>query len=210
MMGLTSEGDCQFRVGALAAEHLPLSAFQPGLGGGELGKGAEPGRVGLMENHRYAVLYVERVRDRAAREFLTTVGLPSASLLFTADEAAARGREQGHPADREVVRLGYDVEGEGSYYVDCATSAVLYVEAHAFTAFHVSGSPRTFAECLAVFERKTSQAPVDAEREGWEDIAGSLRQSLAEIDPSTLRDDPGFWHSLLFDVAIGDYGDEEG
>lgn len=163
-----------------------------------------------MENHRYAVLYVERVRDRAAREFLTTVGLPSASLLFTADEAAARGREQGHPADREVVRLGYDMEGEGAYFVECATGAVLYVEAYAFTAFHVSNSPRTFAECLEEVERKTSEAPFDAEPEDWEDIAESLRRSLAEIDPSTLRDDPGFWHSLLFDVAIGDYSDEQG
>ncbi|WP_405537717.1 hypothetical protein OG787_33580 [Streptomyces sp. NBC_00075] len=50
----------------------------------------------------------------------------------------------------------------------------------------------------------------DADPDGMEKIAESLRRALAEIDPSTLREDPGFWHSLLFDVAIGDYRADEG
>lgn len=161
-----------------------------------------------MENHRYAVPRVERVRDRAAVEFLTTVGLPTVAPLFTPDEAAACDQEKGRPTDREVVRLGHAPEAEGYYCMDCATGAVLYIEAYAYATFHVSGSPQAFAKCLEVFERTTSEAPADAEPEAWEDIAESLRRSLEEIDPSTLCDDPGFWHSLLFDVSIGDYSND--
>ncbi|MFI1357467.1 SUKH-4 family immunity protein [Streptomyces sp. NPDC020898] len=164
--------------------------------------------VHRMENHQYSASYVGRVQDRAAREFLTATGLPVASVLFTADEAD--GPDLGGAVDREVVRIGYDVEGEGSYYVDAETGAVLYVEAYASTEFHVSASPQGFAECLEVFERKTSETAADADPDELEEITNSLRSAIEEIDPSTLREDPGFWHSLLFDVANGDYrADEE-
>lgn len=161
-----------------------------------------------MENHQYSDSHVGQVQDRAAREFLTTVGLPVASVLFTADEAS--GPDLDGAMDREAVRIGYDVEGEGSYYVECGTGAVLHVEEYTFTEFHVSASVQSFAECLEVFERRTSETAADADSDELEKIAESLRRALAEIDPSTLREDPGFWHSLLFDVAIGDYrADEE-
>jgi hypothetical protein len=162
-----------------------------------------------MENHRYAVSYVERVEDRAAREFLTTVGLPASVILFTADETEAGGPEGGGAADREAIRIGYGVEGEGSYYVDCATGAVLYIEEHAYSEFHVSDSPQSFARCLEAFERATSGTTIDTAPEEWTEIAESLERTIAEIDPSALREDPGFWHSLLFDVSSGDYVDEE-
>lgn len=42
-----------------------------------------------------------------------------------------------------------------------------------------------------------------------EELADLLGRSLGEIDPSALDDDPGFWRSILFDVAIGDYVDDE-
>ncbi|WP_330348708.1 SUKH-4 family immunity protein [Streptomyces sp. NBC_00582] len=146
----------------------------------------------------------ERVRQAAAREFLVTGGLPSsASGLFTAAES--EGSEPERIGGRDVVRIGNDGEGDGGYFVDCATGAVLYVAAYAFTEFHVSESPQSFVRCLEEFERATSGAPRDADPDEWTRIAESLERTIAATDPSALREDPGFWHSLLFDVASGDY-----
>lgn len=56
---------------------------------------------------------------------------PVASALFTADEAS--GPDLDGAVDRKVVRIGYDVEGEGSCCVECETGAVLHVEEYVFT-----------------------------------------------------------------------------
>jgi hypothetical protein len=87
-------------------------------------------------------LSAEYVRNPAVREFLVLDGLPSASGLFTAAEFKASEPER--IGGRDVVRIGHDGAGEGSYYVVCATGAVLYVEEYTYTEFHVSDSPQGF------------------------------------------------------------------
>ncbi|MFF4588043.1 SUKH-4 family immunity protein [Streptomyces sp. NPDC001388] len=147
---------------------------------------------------------LEHVRKAIAREFLVSGGLlSSASALFTAAESEVSEPER--IGGRDVVRIGDDGEGDGRYFVDCATGAVLYVEAYASTEFHVSDSPQSFVRCLEEFERATSGASGDADPDEWTEIAESLERAIMAIDPSALREDPGFWHSLLFDVANGDY-----
>ncbi|GAA3807083.1 SUKH-4 family immunity protein [Streptomyces phyllanthi] len=73
----------------------------------------------------------------------------------------------------------------------------------------MSNSPRDFAACLDVLDRGISEAPKEPnpEPEDWEEVAASLQQAIEAIDPSALHDDPGFWYSLLFDVANGDYSE---
>ncbi|MFJ8113152.1 SUKH-4 family immunity protein [Streptomyces sp. NPDC096132] len=140
---------------------------------------------------------------------MASVGLPASFILFTADETETGGPEGGGAPVREAVRIGYGTEGEGAYYVDCATGTIDYIEEHTFSVLHVSDSPRSFARCLAAFEGATSGTTLDTSPEEWTDIAESLERTIAEIDPSALREDPGFWHSLLFDVSSGDYVGEE-
>ncbi|SEE21352.1 SUKH-4 immunity protein [Streptomyces sp. 3213] len=164
--------------------------------------------------HRYTVSYVAHVREKAAREFLSTIGLPAESRLFTAEEALA-GQDHDHLVTQEAVLVGLEVGdaavGPASYYVDCETGSVSYDTADGLASFHVSNSPRAFAACLEVFERGITEALTEtkSEPEDWEEVAETLQQAIGAVDPSTLRDDPGFWHSLLFDVANGDYAGAE-
>lgn len=167
-----------------------------------------------MEYHPYTVSYVARVRDRAASEFLSTVGLPAESRLFTAEEASA-SQDHDRIVTRRAVFVGFEAGdaavGPASYYVDCETGSVSYVTADGLASFHVSDSPRAFAACLEVFDKGISEAlaEVKSEPEDWEEVAESLQKAIEVVDPSALREDPGFWHSLLFDVANGDYSEEE-
>jgi hypothetical protein len=43
--------------------------------------------------------------------------------------------------------------------------------------------------------------------EQLEESALALRSRLAEIDPTSLREEDGFWDTLIFDVGLGDYSD---
>ncbi|MFC7276338.1 hypothetical protein ACFQS1_20285 [Paractinoplanes rhizophilus] len=70
------------------------------------------------------------------------------------------------------------------YVVDCATGEVLYLSRIDMSVSYVSASPRQFAECLRVF---ASEVTAGAD------------------DP----DDPGFWVNVLFDVANGDYSEQD-
>ncbi|RBQ20031.1 hypothetical protein DP939_09370 [Spongiactinospora rosea] len=154
-----------------------------------------------MKNHHYSVDCVEPVQDDVARAFLVKVGLPARSGIFAATEAE-RGDVVG---GRNVLRLGYGTEGEGFYYVDCHDGAVLYVEEYESTEYHVNASPRHFSECLTVYAARTSDATPETGPEELEVLAAALRTEIERIDASSLADDPGFWRSLLFDVANGDY-----
>ncbi|MGW2890219.1 SUKH-4 family immunity protein [Streptomyces griseoruber] len=65
----------------------------------------------------------------------------------------------------------------------------------------MSDSPQSFVRCLKEFERAASGASGDAEPDEWTEIAESLKLAIMAIDPSALHEDPGFWHSLLFDCG---------
>ncbi|WP_246340100.1 SUKH-4 family immunity protein [Streptomyces lunaelactis] len=160
-----------------------------------------------MINHRYSIEYVACVRNLAVREYLSSVGLPVEHVLFSASEAAGGGVSK--VEGRDLLKLGSGGDGDDAYCVDCGTGEVLYVGDGGPPLFLVNSSPRNLSECLNVFELEIARSAGEADPAMLEELADLLGRSLGEIDPSALDDDPGFWRSILFDVAIGDYVDDE-
>ncbi|MFF1449374.1 hypothetical protein ACFVYF_14655 [Streptomyces sp. NPDC058274] len=70
-------------------------------------------------------------------------------------------------------------------------------------------SLRNFSKCLILFEGEVARSADEVDPEFLEELTGLLVTLIAEVDPPTLEDDPGFWRSILFDVAIGDYASSE-
>lgn len=139
-----------------------------------------------------------------------TVGLPDVPGVFTASESTPQETPQELVAGRGTLKIGYGEEGEGFYCVDRESGAVLYVESYERSGFFVNSSPQTFAKCLELFQEETSRLTVELDPSEFEEAAASLGRGIEEIDSPAMSEDPGFWRSLLFDVAIGDYcGDSE-
>jgi SUKH-4 immunity protein of toxin-antitoxin system len=153
-----------------------------------------------MSQHKYSGDYVAPVRVQDAREFLTNTGLPADHVLFAAAEAKTEEAD-----GRSLLPIGSgDPDAEDVYCVDCASGEVVYLIRVDGTATHVSASPRQFDDLLRVFASETTAVGDDPE-----DIAERLRLRIENIDPTALEDDPGFWVDALFDVANGDYTDDE-
>ncbi|MFJ8604003.1 SUKH-4 family immunity protein [Streptomyces shenzhenensis] len=100
-------------------------------------------------------------------------------------------------------------DGDDAYCVDCKNGEVLYRDSGDPSLFFVNSSPQKFAEYLSVFELETARSASGGDPEMLEELSDLLARSFEAIDSSALRDDPGFWRSILFDVAIGDYIDDE-
>jgi SUKH-4 immunity protein len=160
-----------------------------------------------MEIHQYSAGYVDPVTDTEIREFLVGVGMPLVPGIFTAMESESDPTFGGE-ADGVLLWIGYDTEGEGFYGVDCRSGEVFNVAEYNFKRFYVNSSPQRFAQCLTAFREWTSRVPCDADPVEFEEISKSLGGAIAQIDPTALCEDPGFWGSLLFDVANGDYCNE--
>ncbi|MBT2487500.1 SUKH-4 family immunity protein [Streptomyces sp. ISL-96] len=160
-----------------------------------------------MANHHYSIEYVACVMNVAARECLSLVGLPVEHVLFAASEAAGGGivRVDG----RDLLKLGSGGDGDNAYRVDCETGEVLYVGTDNPSTFLVNSSPQNLCECLNVFELEIARSSGEDDPAMLEELAKLLGRSLEEIDSSALQGDRGFWRSILFDVAIGDYVDHE-
>ncbi|MGA4856447.1 SUKH-4 family immunity protein [Streptomyces koyangensis] len=161
-----------------------------------------------MTNHQYSIEYIACVRKSAAREYLFSIGLPVEHVLFSASEAAGGGGVE-NVEGRDLLKLGSGGDGDDAYCVDSETGEVLYRGSDDPSLFFVNSSPRKFSECLSVFEVETVRSAGEDDPEMLEELADLLGRSLGEIDPLALRDDPGFWRSILFDVTIGDYVDNE-
>lgn len=142
-----------------------------------------------------------------ARSFLAEEGLPTAHELFDVLDPADAIVEQ-HSSGRTFLFVGV-AEGVERYGIDTATGAVVAVNLHDDRVWHINASVMTFARSLDVFAQSCPFGSRGCEREEHEQAADAFRDRLHEIDPTSLREDPGFWHTLLFDIAIGDYGEEE-
>ncbi|MET9482676.1 SUKH-4 family immunity protein [Streptomyces sp. NPDC006638] len=148
------------------------------------------------------------MRNSAARDYLSSVGLPVEHVLFSASEAAGGGRVE-NVEDRDLLKLGSGGDGDDAYCVDCKTGEVFYRGSGDPSLFSVNSSPQKLSECLSVFELEIARSAGGDDPEMLEELADLLGRSLGEIDPPALREDPGFWRSIIFDVAIGDYVDDE-
>ncbi|MFF4231330.1 SUKH-4 family immunity protein [Streptomyces sp. NPDC001820] len=147
------------------------------------------------------------MRNSTAREYLSSVGLPVEHVIFSASEAAGGGVKE--TEGRDLLKLGSGGDGDDAYCVDCENGEVLYRGGGDPSLFFVNSSPQKLSECLNVFELETARSAGGDDPAALEELADLLGRSLGEIDSSALQDDPGFWRSILFDVAIGDYMDDE-
>jgi SUKH-4 immunity protein len=164
-----------------------------------------------VTTHLYSADYVKCVHDERAREFLVKVGLPTVPGVFTASELrSGHGSEAPIPA-AGMLRIGYGVEGEGYYYVNCSSAAITYTESYEGSTYLVNSSPQSFADCLDIFQVETSRTmgTMGTNPARLEEAANSIGAAIEAIDSAAMRDDPGFWRSLLFDVANGDYSGDE-
>jgi hypothetical protein len=157
-----------------------------------------------MNMHRYSAEYVEIVADAMARDFLVGVGLPAVPGVFTPAESA-HDRTFGDEAVGVLLRISLGTEGGGFFGVDLLRGEIIYVAEYNSERFHVNSSPALFARCLEAFQRHVARCVDVGDDAGFEAISDSLGRIIREIDSSAMRDDPGFWRSLLFDMAIGDY-----
>ncbi|SNY53631.1 SUKH-4 family immunity protein [Paractinoplanes atraurantiacus] len=139
------------------------------------------------------------IRDSDARDHLSRRGLPAGNPLFFPVPAYPHAGE-----DREFVVIGHD--GTGLYCVDVVTGEVVITGLEAEAGIgHVNASPQAFDRCIAEFVRGLPYGSKDSEREELESISENVGRALYAIDASVFDDDPGFWPTLLNDVALGDY-----
>lgn len=157
--------------------------------------------------HRYSIEYVACVRNSTVSEYLSSVGLPVEHVLFSASEAADGGVEK--TEGRNLLKLGSGGDGDDLYCVDCENGEVLYRGSGDPSLFLVNSSPQKLSECLRAFELETARSAGEGDPAALEELADLLGRSLGEIDSSAMPDDSGFWRSIIFDVAIGDYVDDE-
>lgn len=149
--------------------------------------------------HRYPQEYVAAVRAEDARVFLSATGLPERSSIFVAAEGT------GHSVEgRELLQVS-EVENDGSYAIDCDSGEILFWDGEIENLSYVNASAQQFGTSVTTFEEATAGSTMDEA----EEISARLAVELAEIDPTALRDENGFWQSLLNDVLIGVYAKEE-
>jgi hypothetical protein len=158
----------------------------------------------LTNVHRYSAEYVEIVADPAARDFLAGVGLHVVPGIFTPAESP-RDRVFADEAAGVLLRISLGTEGGGFFGVDLLRGEVIYVAEYDFERFYVNSSPELFAGCLEAFQEHVARCADAGDDADFEEISGSLAGVIEGIDPPAMRDDPGSWRSLLFDMATGDY-----
>lgn len=90
------------------------------------------------------------------------------------------------------------------YAVDLDSGAVVAVS-DLSGVWHVNESVAAFVRSMETF---TELCPFGTDDDCAE-AADEFRARLREIDPTSLREDPGHWHGLLHDIAIGDYSAKE-
>jgi len=149
--------------------------------------------------HRYPQEYAAPVRIADANDFLVTTGLPEESSIFIAAEGGERSVD-----GRDLLQVS-EVENGGAYFIDRDSGEIMLWDGEIGNLVYVNASPRQFGASATLFEEATAESSLDEA----EEIAARLRVELDAIDPTALRDETGFWQSLLMDVAIGDYAEDD-
>ncbi|GIG05341.1 SUKH-4 family immunity protein [Catellatospora coxensis] len=168
-------------------------------------KGDMVGVSGPESRFRYEESALSSIRDQPARDFLSQRGLSSGNPLFTPTDARS------HTASgRDFIIIGQDGADDVEVFcVDAATGEVVITSLTLDAGVgHVNASPQAFDRCLAEFRRRCPYGDRGTSREDLETISADLGRALVAIDASTFDEDPGYWHNLLHDVAIGDYAAE--
>lgn len=155
--------------------------------------------------HRFEESSLSSVRHAEARGFLTDVGLPRDHLLFSAlPTPVPRTGVGADGSARSLLAVGRGADDD-TFCVDPHSGAFVYLSGHDGSVWHVNASPSAFLECLREFDAGFPYGDADSEGDEHEESAARLTEALGAVDPSAFREDPGFWYSLMHDVAIGDY-----
>jgi hypothetical protein len=160
----------------------------------------------MSPHHRYTPESLSSVRDANARRLLTEAGLPEDHLLFAATSPVAR-TVRANGSERHLLKLGQGGDYD-EYCIDIDSGEIVSLNTEDSSVWHVNQSVSTFLECLEEFTTRFPYGDEETEPEEREELAGQLGEALSRIDRTTLNEDPGFWHSLLHDVAIGDYTED--
>lgn len=160
----------------------------------------------MSPHHVYSPDSLSSLHDVAARRFLTEVGLPDDHLLFAATEPVVR-TVRVDDSERHLLKLGQGGDYD-EYCVDLQSGEIVSLNTEDSTVWHVNTSPSAFLSCLEEFAARFPYGDEETELEEREEMASRLAEALTEIDGTALREDLGFWHTVLGDVAIGDYVDD--
>lgn len=155
---------------------------------------------------RYAPEAVSSLVDATARDFLTTQGLPSEHLLFGARDPDLV-RLESAASGRQFLRVGVVGNAE-DLCIDIATGEVVATHRSDGSVWHVNADIVKYAAALEAFTSRFPFYELGSDPESWENAANQFRDVLIQIDPTAFSEDPGYWYTILNDIAIGDYSDE--
>lgn len=156
-----------------------------------------------MRNQRLLPGQTSAIVAEGARSFLQHEGVPVDGVLNEVDEAAGSAVQVGGTV---LVRIGRDRSTGGSYVVDGDDGSVGLVGVDLAESVYVNRSPHAFALSLTEFEVAVNSDEIaSGEPEDLERAAERFRARLMEIDPTALGEETGFWGTLIFDLANGDY-----
>jgi hypothetical protein len=160
----------------------------------------------MPKYQRYDAAALEPLRHQDARRFLQDVGLPREHLLFAFAEPGVRTVAV-NGSERRLLKIGEGGDVE-EFCVDVESGEVVVLNTADSSVWHVNAAPDTFAASLEEFTSRFPYGDQETDLPEREALAQALGRALVEIDGTALREDPGYWHTILGDVAIGDYVDD--
>jgi hypothetical protein len=152
---------------------------------------------------KYPPEVATKVAHNGAQRYLVDHGLPDQHLLFKIyppSDVTVRRMPDGNEAlligvDRNVLDL----------CIDGRSGAVIEVNRIDESVWHVNGSVRQFVECLEEFNRRYPFGESSNDLDAAEMAADEFASAVREIDDAALDTEQGYWDSVIFDIANGDY-----
>jgi len=99
---------------------------------------------------------------------------------------------------RDLLQVS-EVESSEAYSIDRDSGEIMLWDGEIGHLVHVNASPRQCGTSVTTFEDATARVLPGRGRGDRR----RLRVELDAIDPTALRDETGFWRSLLMDVPVG-------
>lgn len=142
------------------------------------------------------------VRHAASRRCLSTRGLPARNVLFRAEQSPRTLTL----ADRYVI-IGQTSAGLLIGLGPDSGEVVAINRDDDDRPWHANADIDKFISSIEEFDDRAPFYSGSLTTDQLEDSAMALRSTLAEIDPTSVSDEGGFWDSLVFDVGLGDYSE---
>jgi hypothetical protein len=152
---------------------------------------------------KYPFEVAGRVAHAATQRHLIEEGLPDGHLLFEiyppSDVTVRR-----LPGGTDGLIIGSD-HGDLDLCIDMTSGVVVEVNRTDDSLWHVNGDVQKFAQCLEEFRRRYPFGESSNDPEATDAAAHALMTAIRQIDDTALDDEHGYWDSILFDIANGDY-----